>query len=249
MTQLDMWAGAALPIAAVTLLGFAARPGQSVRHARVSREGGSVLLSERIMHRGYVWVDRLAAVADQCRLSANTVSWLSLALGAGAGVLVGAGWLGCAAWLLALSGLGDGVDGALARRSASGNGSAAGAVLDSALDRYVEFFFCAGLVWYYRSTPLYQLIVVAALFGGFMVTYSTAKAEALQTTPPRGWMKRAERMVWLTGGATFAAIAPLAHVPPGAVLASVLALIAVFANLSAILRLHALARAMHANRR
>lgn len=246
MTGVDAWAGAALPIAAVALLALAARGGTLVRHARVTREGGTALLSERVMHRGYVWIERLAAAAARAGLSANAVSWLSLALGLGAGVLAGAGWLGFAAWLLALSGLGDGVDGALARRS--GVSSAAGAVLDSALDRYVEFFFCAGLVWFFRATPAYQLLVLTALFGGFMVTYSTAKAEALQVPPPRGWMKRPERMVWLTGGAAFAAVAPLARVPSAAVLLGVVVVIAVFANVSAIVRLRALAAAVQTKR-
>jgi phosphatidylglycerophosphate synthase len=241
MTRIDAWIGAALPLAGVALLALATLQGRVVRHARVTREGGTALLSEHIMHRGYAWIERLAAMAAGAGLSPNAVSWLSLALGLGAGVLAGLGSLGSAAWLLALSGLGDGVDGALARRSGVAN--PAGAVLDSALDRYVEFFFYAGLVWYFHDVPACQLVLITALFGGFMVTYSTAKAEALQLTPPRGWMKRPERMVWLTAGAAFAAMAPLVRVPSAAVLISVAVVIALFANASAIIRLHALAAA------
>ncbi len=237
MTSVDAWLGAALPLAAGVLLLLAAvrRP---VRYARVQREGGTAFLGERVMHWGYAWVDGVARLAGRLGLTPDQVSWLSLALGAAAGTLIGCGWLGAGAWLLAVSGLGDGVDGALARHR--GVSSPAGAVLDSVLDRYVEFFVFAGLVVWFRGLWPQQLVTVAALFGGMMVTYSTAKAEAVRVAPPRGWMKRPERIVWLIGGTAFAAAAPLVNVPALPILTGVVALIAVFANLSAALRFRAL---------
>jgi CDP-diacylglycerol---glycerol-3-phosphate 3-phosphatidyltransferase len=238
----DAIAGLFLIAGAVLLLTAAAFKSPGTRHARVTREGGSAFLGERLMHLGYGWIDALARGCARLGLSAATLSWLSLALGAVSGALAGAGLPGSAAWLLALSGLCDGLDGAVAR--IRGTASRGGAVLDSSLDRYVEFFLFAGLLWFFRGSPLAQLTAVTALFGGFMVTYSTAKAEALQTKPPRGWMKRAERLVWLAGGFAVAASSGLAGWSPAPVLLTVCAIIAVFANLSAILRLRALARAV-----
>lgn len=245
MNSADTWGGLILPIASAVLLAVAAARGRNRTHARVTREGGTIFVSERVMQHGYTWIDRLAGAAVRAGLSPNAISWLSLALGLGAGVLAGRGWLGLAAWALALSGLCDGLDGAVARRTAKA--SPAGAVLDSALDRYVEFFFCAGLLWFFRGTPLPQLVVVTALFGGFMVTYSTAKAEALQVTPPRGWMKRPERIVWLVAGSGLAGAAPLLGVPREPVVLAAVAVIALFANLSAIIRLRALGRSVQSN--
>ncbi len=242
MTVFDAWAGLALPVVCLLLLLSAAIRAPGTRHARVSREGGSAFLGERIMHLGYGWIDLLARGCARLGLDATTLSWLSLALGGVSGALVGAGLPGSAACALALSGLGDGLDGAVAR--IRGTASRGGAVLDSALDRYVEFFLFAGLLWFFRHEPIAQLVVVTALFGGFMVTYSTAKAEALQTTPPRGWMKRAERLVWLAGGFAVAAAAGLFGWSAAPVLLAVCAIIALFANASAILRLRALARAV-----
>jgi len=238
MSSGDTWAGLALPLIAAGLLVVAARPGSQPSFARVTREGGTAFLNERLMQRGYAWVDRLAAGAVKIGVGADAVSWLSLVLGLGAGLLAARGWLGGAAWALALSGLGDGVDGAIARRQ--NTISKAGAVLDSALDRYVEFFFFGGLLYFFRGSAASQLVVMLALFGGFMVTYSTAKAEALQIAPPRGWMKRPERMVWLIGGAALAAAAPLVGLSPAPVMVSVVAIIAVFAHASAFRRLRAL---------
>lgn len=239
MRNADAWAGAALPIAAAVLLLIAIVRSRAARYGRVIREGGTAFLSERIMHLGYAWIDAVANGIARAGVSANAVSWTSLVLGAAAGILAGAGWLGVGAWALALSSVCDGIDGAVARRH--GSGTPAGAVLDSALDRYVEFFFFAGLLVYFRTQWPLQLLAATALFGGFMVTYSTAKAEALHVIPPRGWMKRPERLVWLIGGAALAAAGALGAIRPDPVVGSVLAVIAVFANVSAVLRLRAVA--------
>ena len=242
MTIFDAWAGLALPVCCVLLLIVGALQTPGKRHARVAREGGTIFLGEAIMHWGYAWIDRLARVALKLGLSATAVSWLSLFLGLASGLGMAWGHFGLAAWLLTLSGLGDGMDGAMARQQ--GNASRAGAVLDSALDRYVEFFFLMGVIYFYRGVVGVQLLALVALFGGFMVTYSTAKAEALQVTPPRGWMKRAERLVWLIGGATLASALPLAGHSGHPILVAVLALIAIMSNLSAIIRLIALSRSV-----
>jgi len=242
MSAADSQAGVALIAGALLLLVAATLKAPGARHARVLREGGTAFLGERLMHLGYGWIDALSRLCARAGLGATTVSWLSLALGLVAGVFAGLGRPGAAAWALTLSGLGDGLDGAIARLQ--GTASRGGAVLDSALDRYVEFFLFAGLLFFFRGEPVAQLVVATALFGGFMVTYSTAKAEALQVKPPRGWMKRAERLVWLTGGCAVAAVAGLFGFGPASVLISVCAVIAVFANLSAIVRLRALCRAV-----
>ncbi len=76
--------------------------------------------------------------------------------------------------------------------------------------------------------------------------FSTAKAEALRLTPPRGFMKRSDRLALLVAGALLTP-ASLHWFEPGSgpyawpILAAV-GLIAVFANLSAVIRLTALAR-------
>jgi CDP-diacylglycerol--glycerol-3-phosphate 3-phosphatidyltransferase len=70
----------------------------------------------------------------------------------------------------------------------------------------VEFFFMAGLMIYYREVPWLVILCMFALLGSFMVSYSTAKAEALQVTPPRGNMRRTERALYLTLGAILSPI-------------------------------------------
>lgn len=235
-------------IAAAALLGgaLAGLAATALRPApasdRVAREGGTVFLPQRLMQAGYAATGPLVRLAVASGLSPAAITWLSLLPGAGAGLAVAWDRPGLAAVLLTLSGVCDLLDGAVAR--ATNRVSAAGAALDSTVDRYVESFFLAGLLWYFRGQPAVQLLAMAAQLGSFMVTYSTAKAEALGVTPPRGWMKRAERIVWLILGAVLTALAPLAGRPGWPALAAALAVIAVFANISALLRLAALQRAV-----
>lgn len=223
-------------LAVVSLTG-----GPPATAARVTREGGTAFLPAPLMHRAYALAAPLVALCVRLRLSAATLSWLSLVLGLTSGAALGLGRPGIAALLLALSGLGDLLDGAVAR--ATGTASPQGAALDSTLDRYVEFALHSGLLAVFRTHLALQLLVLASLFGSMLVTYSTAKAEALRVAPPRGWMKRAERLAWLGTGCLAAALAPLASFPPLLPLAAAVTVVAVFANLSAALRLRALARA------
>ena len=165
------------------------------RHYRTEADGGSVFLNKASMEFGY-WIvgwaiDGLAAL----RISPNLVTLLCLIPATIAGIAAGFGWFGLACVMATLAAYGDIVDGLLARKL--GTSSDAGEVLDAAVDRYGEFMFLAGLAVYYRTQWMVEVLVLAAILGSFMVSYTTAKAEAAQIKPPRGSMRRAERAVYL----------------------------------------------------
>ena len=92
----------------------------------------------------------------------------------------------------------------IARRT--GVSSDAGEVFDAAVDRFGEFFLMGGLLIYYRDRGACMLLALAATVGAFMVSYSTAKAEALGVPPPRGAMRRSERAVYLMAAAGLTSI-------------------------------------------
>jgi hypothetical protein len=75
-----------------------------------------------------------------------------------------------------------------------------------------------------------------------MVSYSTAKAEALQVKPPRGMMRRTERAVYLTLGAVLTPVSQwvTGMETPYPMIAAV-ALVAVLSNVSAVQRLISIA--------
>jgi phosphatidylglycerophosphate synthase len=216
---------------------------------RVDRQGGGAFLGKSLMEAGYWFFQPIARFLILCRLTANQISWGSLISGLLAGCCLAFGHFGFAAVFSAISSIMDSLDGIVARMT--GQSSDAGEVLDATVDRYVEFFFLGGLVVYYREIPVLLVLSLLAMVGSFMVSYSTAKAEALQVDPPKGSMRRPERALYMTLGA---ALSPVTipwlevertySVPVAHPMVVALCLIAVVANFSAIERLWAIARAV-----
>ena len=220
-----------------------------VHYDRVDRQGGSPLLSKSIMEVGYWFFQPLARLLIFCHVTANQISWASLAFGVLAGVCLAFGHFGSGAVFSAISAVMDSLDGIVARMTRQS--SDAGEVLDATVDRYVEFLFLGGLTVYYREIPACLILCLFALVGSFMVSYSTAKAEALHIDPPKGAMRRPERALYLTLGAALSPVTiplfetyrdfPIAIAHP--MLISV-CLVAVMANFSAIERLWFVAKMM-----
>jgi CDP-diacylglycerol---glycerol-3-phosphate 3-phosphatidyltransferase len=186
---------------------------------------------------------RLLLAAD---VSANTITGCSLLSGAGAGVALALGHFGVAAVLLVAASLGDALDGLVAR---SGNtDSPAGALFDASVDRYEEFFALGGLGIFFRESGPLLALVLAALMGSFMVSYGSAKAEALRVPVPPGAMRRAERATCLCLGTTLVplagAIARSCNGPDWVAFAPMilaLVLIGAAANVSAVRRIRVIA--------
>lgn len=218
-----------------------------VHYARVDKQGGSALLSKSLMEMAYWWLQPLARLFVFFHITPNMLSWASLVLGLVAGVCLAFGHFGFGGAFALVSGFLDSLDGMVARLT--GVASDAGEVLDTTVDRYAEAFFIAGLVVYYREFPILQIIALLALIGSYMVSYSTAKAEAMQIDPPKGSMRRPERALYLTLGAVLSPITiPLfesvreTQTALGHPMVLALCLIAVLANVSAIERMIFIAR-------
>jgi phosphatidylglycerophosphate synthase len=219
------------------------------RYDRVNRQGGSVLMGRGMMEVGYWALQPVAKLLVFLHVTPNQISWASLVFGGISGTALAYGYFGFAALFACYSAFMDCLDGMVARMTEVA--SDAGEVLDAAVDRYVEFFFLAGLIIYYREEPLFQLIALFALAGSFMVSYSTAKAEALHIPPPPGIMRRPERAFYLTLGAALSTF-PIPWLdryfsfskPVGHPLLLATFAIAILSNISAIERLWTIGRAM-----
>jgi phosphatidylglycerophosphate synthase len=216
---------------------------------RVNRQGGSALLSKSLMEGAYWSLQPVGRFLVAIGVTPNQISWASLVFSVLAGACLAVGHFGFGAGFATISALLDALDGMVARLA--GVASDAGEVLDTTVDRYAEFFFLGGLVIYYREIPVLVILALFALVGSFMVSYSTAKAEALRIEPPKGSMRRPERALYLTLGA---ALSPITipwfeairefPVPIGHPMVIALGLVAVLANLSAVERLWAISRAV-----
>jgi CDP-diacylglycerol--glycerol-3-phosphate 3-phosphatidyltransferase len=177
------------------------------RHARTESDGGSVFLNKTTMEMVYWILDPIIDFLAALRITPNMITLFSLVPAAGAGVALGFGWFGLASLLSVMATFCDILDGLLARKTRVSSG--AGEVLDAAVDRYSEMFFFGGLVYYYRSHDQVMFIVLAAIVGSFMVSYATAKAEAMGVAAPRGAMRRGERAAYLIFGAAFTPLSKL----------------------------------------
>jgi CDP-diacylglycerol--glycerol-3-phosphate 3-phosphatidyltransferase len=190
--------------------------------------------------------DGAAGRLVQAGVTANAVTLASLALAAIAGVFLGFGAFAAAAPTMVLGCLGDALDGLVARRRASS--TVGGALLDASADRYGEFFFLGGLAVCFRASAAILVLALLALAGSFMVSYASAKAEALSLPVPPGLMRRPERAICLCTGvalaAVFVSLQRTVAIPwwiARAPVVGALGVLAVFANASAILRLRSLA--------
>jgi CDP-diacylglycerol--glycerol-3-phosphate 3-phosphatidyltransferase len=203
------------------------------------------------MEMGYWAMEPVARLFILFGVTANQITWASLVFGVASAFCLAAGHFGSGAFLAAITGLLDCLDGMVARRSHSD--TAGGQILDSAMDRYVEFLFIGALIIYYRHVPWAQVIALLALLGSFMVSYSTAKAEAFSIPVPRGLMRRPERAVYLVIGAFLAPLsvrwleAESAY-PVVYPMIVALVLVAVLANFTAVVRIAVIVRVLNARR-
>ena len=202
------------------------------------------------MEMGYWVLEPLVKALVALDITPNMVTLFSLVPAFLAGVAAAFGWFALACVLGTAGAFCDILDGLLARRL--GTASDSGEVVDAAVDRYIEFFFLAGLIVYYRTHWMVLVLTLAALLGSYMVSYTTAKAEAMSVPPPRGSMRRAERAVYLMTGAGLTAFTRAAfptspsHALRELPILVALSLVAVVTNVSAIQRFAAIAAVLRA---
>jgi len=168
-------------------------------------------------------------------ISPNLVSFLALTASLIAGSLYAFGLIFQGGLLLLVSGFMDTLDGTLARLT--GRSNRFGALLDSTLDRYAEFFIFSGILFYYRQTWMFT-VVLLALTGSIMVSYIKARAQSLGRVRTLGLMQRPERFVLLlTGSFLNLPVEVLFPDFPDAALSTALMLLALLSNGTAIRRL------------
>ena len=223
----------------------------SFNSERVAGVGGTMMVGEDIMQATYWAIDPVVRGLVKLGATPNGVTWASFIFGAGAGAAVGAGWFGLACLLATCSTMCDILDGQVARLT--GKGSASGELLDAIIDRYTEFGFIAGFIFYVGGHSIQIGIAMAALLACFMISYTSAKAEALQVAPPRGLMRRHERAVYLiTGAGVTPLMGPTIHahwdfLPATLPFLVGLGVVAFLGNFSAVQRMTRIARALHAS--
>lgn len=112
--------------------------------------------------------------------------------------------------MVILTGICDVLDGRLAR--ATNRISKYGALIDSTIDRYSEVIIFLGIATYFRSESSYiHVLIILAIAGSFLVSYTRARAEGLGIQCKIGIMQRPERMTFLAAGAILGSIPYTSH--------------------------------------
>ncbi len=174
--------------------------------------------------------DRFSHLLVRLKISPNALTVMGLLAGVAVGFFYAAERPGLAAAFIIVCGLFDILDGKVAANSH--RRSLFGAIFDSSLDRYSEFFMYAGLAYHFRAGWGLWLMFFAFL-GSTMVSYTRARAEGLGVECAVGMMQRAERLVILFLGTL---VGIFFKVLDPAIL-SVMTFIAVISNFTAVQRI------------
>jgi len=175
---------------------------------------------DKILHG---MTEKIAAIlVDVTWITPNQISWLSGGLGGlAAGYFITQENYLIAILFIILSGLLDCLDGDLAR--ARNMASSEGDILDSVLDRYVDFFLISALILV--SPDDYLMAGLLGILGTMLVPYIRARSEAEGKSTVASIGDRATRTVLIIIGLATQQILPL------------LIVLAVITNIAALHRL------------
>jgi len=155
----------------------------------------------------------------------NHLTVLGLGVSVTAAYVFSVGRLRWGAALLAVAGLCDFFDGAVARLA--GSDSDYGAFLDSVVDRYSDVAVLFGILVYYqqRADTVGSALTMATLAGTIMTSYTKARAQSIGVRCDIGVVERPERLIAFIAGAALQLLTPI------------MALLAVLTNVTAIQRI------------
>jgi CDP-diacylglycerol---glycerol-3-phosphate 3-phosphatidyltransferase len=196
------------------------------------------MFSRRIQQQARYLVTLIIKPLSGLGITPNMLTVIGLLLSGLTAIVIAQGFIVIGGWLVLFAGIFDMFDGAMARvRNAA---TTFGAFLDSTLDRYSEGIILFGLLYYVLQhpglkDPLWPLpheqtwmvsFIYIALLGSLMVSYTKARAEGLGLECKTGLLARPERVILLAIGLIFTNTAIW-----------VVALLAVFSNVTAVERI------------
>ena len=137
-------------------------------------------------------------------IAPNILTAIGVIINIGCAVLFGFGEFFWAGVVLIVANLFDMLDGGVARLT--GNVTKYGSFLDSSLDRLSDMSAFLGIIIFYsRSLPQHSVpnVILAGIgmIASVMVSYTTARSEALGVKANVGFLQRPERIVLLIIGA------------------------------------------------
>lgn len=154
---------------------------------------GRPLLAETLSH--------LANTLHRLGITPNALTYTGFVLTVITALFLANGFFRWGGVLLIIAAFFDMLDGAVARFTKQM--STFGAFLDSTLDRYSESVTFLAMAFFYSlrpSTRTELVLIIVILVGSLMVSYTKARAEALQVECNAGVLQRPERLILLIFG-------------------------------------------------
>ncbi|MGI8812879.1 MAG: CDP-alcohol phosphatidyltransferase family protein [Pyrinomonadaceae bacterium] len=149
-------------------------------------------------------IDSMVRALASAGVHPNVLTAIGVTINVACGVLFGIGAFFWAGVVLIVANLFDMLDGNVARQT--GNVTRFGGFLDSSLDRLSDMVSFFGIMIFYAgNTPQHSILNVVlagvGMIGSVMVSYTTARSEALGVKANVGFLQRPERIVLLSIGA------------------------------------------------
>ena len=170
---------------------------------------------------------QIAVWLEKTGISPNALTLIGFFLTVVVAVVLASGQLLWGGLLLIFAALFDTLDGALARHA--GKTTVFGAFLDSVMDRFSESVTLVALIWYYSGQAdgrIPVILLAVTIVGSLMVSYTRARAEAVNVECKEGFFQRTERIIVLILGLVTGWMLP------------VLWILAIFTNFTAVQRIY-----------
>lgn len=212
---------------------------------RLSREyegaknEGSQMLSSSTREWWFWTTEPVVKLFIKLRMGPNTITLMGFLVSVLAAYFFARGWFGYAGWTMIFGATFDMFDGRVAR--ITGKASRSGAFFDAVMDRFGEGACFLGLAYYFRESFMLP-VVIAALIGSTLVSYTKARGEGVGVDCKVGMMQRPERIVYLGVAAAFDPIMNVAlgrwwSPPPPALIIAAVSFIALMTMITAVHRM------------
>lgn len=195
------------------------------------------MLSNVVRQRAQALLNIMALGLNALGLSPNALTLIGFVAMCVIGLFLANGYMALGGVLIIAAGIFDALDGTLARLT--NRVSKFGAFLDSTTDRFAEGAIFLGIMYWYmqHGMTFVAYLTYLTLLGSLMVSYARARAEGIGVECKGGMMTRFERIALLVIGLLLTAF--FGDTP----ILLVLAILAVFTNLTAVQRMWLVYRA------
>jgi CDP-diacylglycerol--glycerol-3-phosphate 3-phosphatidyltransferase len=189
------------------------------------------LLNKHLVKGFLTVVEPIAKLLINFRVHPHIITFSGLLISLLAFNFFRLGYFFYAGLMVILAGMCDVLDGRLARDTHQI--TKFGALMDSTIDRYSEVLMFLGLAIFFHDKQTYIVyLIILALTGSFMVSYTRARAEGLGIECKVGLMQRPERMTYLAIGSILGSIPRTKNI----CLIITIWFIAIFANITVVQR-------------